>query len=843
MSTRFLFHNDEEDEKPQLLIQPESVNVSLRRHPHVPEMLIRYLVILMGSISLLICFNGFFHFPVSIGFLSLLTFGIVTVMQILRRLHPKLGIAGMVVSAFSIPVALLRHLQEVAAGGSSMMEMIRSSIMMQETFESSFPEEISWTESQCIQLIFIIAIIAIVTILHYTDMMLMRSKSSSNGAVLRFIIPFLFLEMGLYFGMESSSIAIFALLFFWICSWVLRRYTPKEKVKADSRSCYKYADMMGAEWKYATYETSAAVLLFLMSLLCAATLILTRNYVRSEEMNQKRREFRQWYQNLTIEDVTGLLYHLPFSSSANIVTDELNLVNNGDVHFDGRTDLHVTIGKNATVDDYYFRGTVRSVYTGSGWGNPNGIYRRNKKLFSQLTQENLTAQTIFHSDHITELQIPPENQYPAVPCEVIAMNQPNCNYAPYQSVFEAGTLYHYDTEIELPSYQNYSFWLLNNASIDWNDISDRTAPSQNPLVGKYEQFAEETYLGVPETEAMHQVYEDMKQAIPEKPDTLIGQLDAIRDYIWSRAEYTTAAGLQPADRDYVEYFLNEGHKGYCAHYASAAVVLCRMNGIPARYCQGYVLPSTAFASYTDTGSYKINILDKQSHAWAEIYVKGFGWVPYEFTESVAEEWHRISEEPADITETTATVTETVTTYSETVSFTETEVQSLTETAVSGNTAEENPISEEPAHPIIPKQVRVILTALAVIAVIAAVYIRIHKGIIRKRIQQMQQASPNDAAMASYQFIVKLLRIQGIEQQKLSYEAFAKAAEAHSGLAAKGRISETIAIIQAAAFSRNGVTAGDAKRLYGTAMQMASAMYEKAGFFRRIWLRWGRHIVE
>ena len=108
---------------------------------------------------------------------------------------------------------------------------------------------------------------------------------------------------------------------------------------------------------------------------------------------------------------------------------------------------------------------------------------------------------------------------------------------------------------------------------------------------------------------------------------------------------------------------------------------------------------------------------------------------------------------------------------------------------------------------------------------------------------MQQSNPNHAAMASYRFMLRILRMQGIEQHKLSYEGFAKTAEKNSGLLPAGVISEAVARIQAAAFSRNGLSAEDAAWLYQTAMQMAAAMYEKEGFIRRIWLRWGRHIVE
>lgn len=40
--------------------------------------------------------------------------------------------------------------------------------------------------------------------------------------------------------------------------------------------------------------------------------------------------------------------------------------------------------------------------------------------------------------------------------------------------------------------------------------------------------------------------------------------------------------------DFVNKFLNETKKGYCTHFASAAVLMFRYMGIPARYVEGYV---------------------------------------------------------------------------------------------------------------------------------------------------------------------------------------------------------------------------------------------------------------
>lgn len=48
-------------------------------------------------------------------------------------------------------------------------------------------------------------------------------------------------------------------------------------------------------------------------------------------------------------------------------------------------------------------------------------------------------------------------------------------------------------------------------------------------------------------------------------------------------------GSTPVRKDFVSYFLQEQKEGYCAHFASAATLLLRSYGIPARYVEGYAV--------------------------------------------------------------------------------------------------------------------------------------------------------------------------------------------------------------------------------------------------------------
>lgn len=69
--------------------------------------------------------------------------------------------------------------------------------------------------------------------------------------------------------------------------------------------------------------------------------------------------------------------------------------------------------------------------------------------------------------------------------------------------------------------------------------------------------------------------------------------------------------MPEGERDFVRWFLEEAHRGYCVHFASAATVLLRSAGIPARYVTGYLQEVRA--------GEKTVVTTRQAHAWAEYY--------------------------------------------------------------------------------------------------------------------------------------------------------------------------------------------------------------------------------
>lgn len=130
----------------------------------------------------------------------------------------------------------------------------------------------------------------------------------------------------------------------------------------------------------------------------------------------------------------------------------------------------------------------------------------------------------------------------------------------------------------------------------------------------------------------------------------------IKDYFQENYFYTLRPGWYYGSPDYITHFLLESRRGYCSHFASAATMLFRNMGIPARYAEGYafsyadvvangiLVEGEAYEDYYDgyaplgeTALVELEIPDAYAHAWVEIYVEGKGWIVVDPTPSSAEE--------------------------------------------------------------------------------------------------------------------------------------------------------------------------------------------------------------
>ena len=142
--------------------------------------------------------------------------------------------------------------------------------------------------------------------------------------------------------------------------------------------------------------------------------------------------------------------------------------------------------------------------------------------------------------------------------------------------------------------------------------------------------------------------------------------DELAAYYQDNIPYTYRPGITPHKKDFINYFLGENKRGYCAHFASAATLIFRYLGIPARYVEGYAVDPIDISeegtllSEEEYGSYyegenplgesavvSVKVTDANAHAWVEVYDVKKGWQVVEVTPASDEEepeqglWQRI----------------------------------------------------------------------------------------------------------------------------------------------------------------------------------------------------------
>lgn len=140
---------------------------------------------------------------------------------------------------------------------------------------------------------------------------------------------------------------------------------------------------------------------------------------------------------------------------------------------------------------------------------------------------------------------------------------------------------------------------------------------------KYQQWVFQNYTSVD-----YETWEFMVQIIYEEGfNTMgVGVYDDIAKYIQNSARY--GYDFDPAfdsDSNIAVSFLKHsyGDEAVCRHYATAATMLYRTLGIPARYTEGYLVKTEEAAQWYDVYA--------PGHAWVEIYITTLGWIPVEVT--------------------------------------------------------------------------------------------------------------------------------------------------------------------------------------------------------------------
>lgn len=208
---------------------------------------------------------------------------------------------------------------------------------------------------------------------------------------------------------------------------------------------------------------------------------------------------------------------------------------------------------------------------------------------------------------------------------------------PYDTSFGA-PLFAYDRSPMSREGKAYSTYLWNlpaGALLSMMEEENSSDPYFRTYLGaekEYRRFVYDHYLDIPDA-----VKQGLAALGPIPPARSLSEkrqrVEDIRRFLAENYSYTRSPGKTPEGKDFITYFLTESKKGYCTSFASAAVMLLRASGIPARYAAGLTVGADEIkgAPLSEGGLHRLSINDHHAHAWAEVYVDGLGWRPVEMT--------------------------------------------------------------------------------------------------------------------------------------------------------------------------------------------------------------------
>ena len=168
----------------------------------------------------------------------------------------------------------------------------------------------------------------------------------------------------------------------------------------------------------------------------------------------------------------------------------------------------------------------------------------------------------------------------------------------------------------------------------WNELED-TENVLDRVEESYRAFcAVNNRSDCPGMDVLQEKVDEVMEENRWSTDENINEITSwIRQYLAENYEYQKKPESVPDGKDALEYFLFESKKGNSVHFGSAAVVLYRMFGIPARYVVGYEVPAALFTAQPN-GTYTAVVQGDNAQAFAEIYFPGMGWMPKDMTPGV-----------------------------------------------------------------------------------------------------------------------------------------------------------------------------------------------------------------
>jgi|GEM_PF-7052970 len=415
--------------------------------------------------------------------------------------------------------------------------------------------------------------------------------------------------------------------------------------------------------------------------------------------------------------------------------------------------------------------------------------------------------------------------------------------------------------------QNYDITINNDAPSGSEIIIGGTATNEfnewdyseepfeeNPYELSYRDFVLDQYLEIPKgfEKMLGDFDSQLKDVLFQEeygPSSygLYALTEALRSFLRERTEYSLSPGGVPAGMDPLNYFLYENHKGYCMHFASVSTLLLRHLGIPARYVEGYVVAEKDFTLGEETTGADGNpallmpIRDSNAHAWAEIYLDGYGWFPIETTPGYAfqlDELPTIEQEQRERAEAQRLAASAAAASSRAASSSGSSSGSSSSSGGSSSSASPSSAAEtDEKGGIFPL---ILLLLLLTAAVISLPFLS-RRTVLYFRRRSTGTNNVNVNMLNLYAFLVVLLKSEKFPKAEYVCYHPDRLAEAYAFLTPE-QCEEGMETVLRARFSGQKVTRKEQKQLAALIHRLQTRIYASKKLPGRLWMKYVRAMI-
>ena len=275
--------------------------------------------------------------------------------------------------------------------------------------------------------------------------------------------------------------------------------------------------------------------------------------------------------------------------------------------------------------------------------------------------------------------------------------------------------------------------------------------------------------------------------------------------------------------------------------------MLRAAGIPARYVEGYVVKQKDYTDKTkiEDGNIqigKVNIKDSSAHAWTEVYIKGYGWLPVDFTPGYQEEFRASGVvHTEEETENMTTEEETETLEEQTKQQNETKQdnthETITEEETKADTQNVANGGDKKEYYILAAIKKLGIIILYIIAVMTIIWIY-HAIAIALMKLRLNKADRDRKVKIIYRRMEKLLELVDIKKEKSeSYPDFAKRTEESVKVFDQGVFIKCVQIIESIEYGNHKVTESECIYFENALKTAQKRVTSYMGIMRRIIYRY------